>query len=53
MAKRLIDAGTGMFLVGVLLLLSSWIGAGSPINPHVILWPGLILVVVGRFLGGR
>jgi hypothetical protein len=53
MAKRLVDTGTIMVVIGALLILASWLGSGSPINPHVILWPGFILVLAGRFLGSR
>jgi hypothetical protein len=53
MAKRLIEAGTGMIVIGVLLILSNWFGGSSPINPHVILWPGFILALAGYLLGGR
>jgi hypothetical protein len=53
MAKLLVETGTVMFVIGVLLILASWLGGGSPINPHIILWPGFILALAGRLLGGR
>jgi hypothetical protein len=53
MAKRLFDVGSVMFLLGVLLILASWFDGSSPINPYIILWPGLILAVIGYHLGGR